>query len=140
MPAFMNKLRNDDLGKLLLRIATGGLMLFHGVAKLQNGVGGISKMLEAKGLPGFIAYGSYLGEVAAPLLIIIGLFTRPAAAILAFTMINAIALAHSGDLGKLTPPGGWMIELPALFLFAALALVFMGAGKYSVSRGRGPWD
>jgi putative oxidoreductase len=133
-------LRNDDLGKLLLRIATGGLMLFHGVHKLQHGVGGISKVLESNGLPASLAYGSYVGEVVAPVLILIGLLTRPAAAVLAFTMVNAIFLAHRGDLGKLTPPGGWFIELPALFLFAALALLFTGAGKYSVSRGRGAWD
>ncbi|CAA6813055.1 MAG: Unknown protein, partial [uncultured Sulfurovum sp.] len=33
----MNIFKNDDLGKLILRLMIGGLMLFHGVAKLQNG-------------------------------------------------------------------------------------------------------
>ncbi len=45
----------DDLGKLLLRLAVGGLMLFHGLHKLFGGVGFISGMLVEKGLPGFIA-------------------------------------------------------------------------------------
>ena len=43
----MNKnfLRNTDFGLLLLRLTIGGLMLFHGVSKLINGVGPISGML-----------------------------------------------------------------------------------------------
>lgn len=50
-------LAHDDFGKLLLRLAVGGLMLFHGLHKLFDGVAGISGMLVAKGLPGFIAAG-----------------------------------------------------------------------------------
>ena len=52
----VNKLlSHDDFGKLLLRLAVGGLMLFHGLHKLFDGVGGISNMLVAKGGPGFSA-------------------------------------------------------------------------------------
>ena len=64
-------------------------MLFHGLHKLFGGVGFISGMLVEKGLPGFIAYGVLIGEVVAPILSIVGLFTRPAALVLAFTMIVA---------------------------------------------------
>ena len=49
---------HEDLGRLLLRLAVGGLMLFHGVHKLIGGIDGIAGMLAAKGLPGFIAYGA----------------------------------------------------------------------------------
>ncbi|VDR28702.1 Uncharacterised protein [Raoultella terrigena] len=42
-------LTHDDFGKLLLRLAVGGLMLFHGLHKLFDGVAGISGMLVAKG-------------------------------------------------------------------------------------------
>ena len=42
-------LSHEDAGKLLLRLAVGGLMLFHGLHKLFDGVGGISAMLVAKG-------------------------------------------------------------------------------------------
>ena len=59
-------LTHEDFGKLLLRLAVGGLMLFHGMHKLIGGVDGISGMLVAKGLPGFIAYGVLIGEVVAP--------------------------------------------------------------------------
>jgi putative oxidoreductase len=40
-------------GKFLLRLAVGGLMLFHGLHKLFAGIDGISGMLIAKGFPGF---------------------------------------------------------------------------------------
>lgn len=133
-------LRNDDLGKLILRVSIGGKMLLHGIFKLQNGVGGVEKLLEAKGLPTMMAYGAYVGEIVAPILIIIGLFTRPAAALVAFTMILAVYLAHSGDVLSRNSTGGWAIELPMLFMFGAVALVFFGSGKYSVSKGKGMLD
>nr|WP_245832274.1 DoxX family protein [Oceanospirillum sanctuarii] len=46
-----------DFGLLLLRVAFAGMMLFHGVHKLIAGVGGIEGMLQAQGLPAFIACG-----------------------------------------------------------------------------------
>jgi putative oxidoreductase len=53
----VNKLlSHDDFGKLLLRLAVGGLMLFHGLHKLFDGVG-VSNMLVAKGLPGLSLMG-----------------------------------------------------------------------------------
>lgn len=139
----MNKIHADDIAKLVLRIGVGGMMLCHGVAKLKSPggtVGGIGEMLKGKGLPEFLAYGVYLGEVVAPVLLIIGFLTRPAAAVLVFTMFTAIGLAHSGDILKLTEHGSWAIELPMLFVVGGIALVFLGAGKFSVSRGRGRWD
>ena len=50
-----------NIGLLLLRLSTGGLMLFHGVAKLQGGLGFLQGMLAAKGLPAFLAYGALVG-------------------------------------------------------------------------------
>ena len=89
-------LTHEDFGKLLLRLAVGGLMLFHGMHKLIGGVDGISGMLVAKGLPGFIAYGVLIGEVVAPVLIVLGILTRPAALVLAFTMIVAWLMVGTG--------------------------------------------
>jgi putative oxidoreductase len=136
----VNTARSDDVGKLILRLAVGGLMLFHGIGKVLNGVGGISDMLVSKGLPGFMAYGVYAGEVLAPIIILIGFLTRPAAAVLAVNMVAAIALAHSSDIFRLGEHGEWPIELPMFYLLASLALVFLGSGRFSVSRGRRPLD
>lgn len=129
-----------DWGKLILRLAIGGMMLLHGIAKIRGGLDGLKGMLASKGLPEFLATGVYVGEVLAPVLLIFGLATRPAAAVLAFNMVVAIALAHSGEVFKLSQHGGWAIELPMLFLLGSVALVFLGAGRISLSRGRSRWD
>ena len=127
----------DDGGKLVLRLLVGGLMLPHGIAKIQGGIAGISGMLAAKGLPEFLAYGVYVGEIVAPLMIIAGWYTRPAALVLAFNMVVAVLLAHSGDLVRLTEHGAWAVELQAFYFFGAIAVALLGAGSYSISGGKG---
>jgi putative oxidoreductase len=135
----LNKLHNDDFGKLVLRLTVGGLMLFHGIGKLK-GVDMIGNMLEAHNLPAFLKYGVYLGELVAPVLLIVGYFTRPAAIVLMINMIVAIALAHRDDVLSLNEYGIWKLELHGFYFFGALAILFLGAGKYSASRGAGTWD
>ena len=133
----VNKLlSHDDLGKLLLRLAVGGLMLFHGLHKLFDGVGGISNMLVAKGLPGFIAYGVLVGEVVAPCLLILGVLTRPAA--LAFTMVVAWLMVGTGKTFALDAVGAWAIESLVYFFVGALAIAFLGAGRYAIG-GNSAW-
>lgn len=129
-----------DLGKLILRLAVGGMMLLHGIAKIKGGVTPIADMLAAKGLPEFLAYGVYVGEVLAPVLIIVGFLTRPAAIILVINMLTAIAMAHSADILKLDAHGSWAIELPMFYLLGALAIALLGAGRFSLSGGRGKLD
>lgn len=132
--AVNKKLACDDLGKLLLRLAVGGLMLFHGLHKLFGGVGFISGMLVEKGLPGFIAYGVLIGEVVAPVLIVLGLFTRPAALVLAFTMVIAWLMVGTGKTFALDAVGAWAIESLVYFFIGALAVAFLGAGRYAVGK------
>jgi len=128
------KLTYDDTGKLLLRLAVGGLMLFHGLHKAIDGVGGIAGMLVAKGLPGFIAYGVLVGEVIAPILIILGILTRPAALVLAFTRVVAWLMVGTGKTFALDAVGAWAIESLVYFFVGALAVAFLGAGRYAVVR------
>jgi len=124
---------NGDIGKLILRISTAGLMLFHGFHKYSVGIPDIKMLVVNAGLPEFVAYGSYLGELIIPCFLLLGLFTRMSALILAGNMVFAIALVHSGMLSSLNPQtGGLMIELPLLYFFPSLALFFLGGGKYSV--------
>ena len=133
-------IQNDDLGKLLIRLPVAGLMIFHGIHKLKNGLGFIEKSLVDAGLPAYMSYGVFVGEIVAPLLIILGVFARPAALIEAFVMVAAIYLVHTGDLLSLTKHGGHALELQFLYLFGSLAIVFLGSGRYSLSRGKGLWD
>ena len=125
----------NDLGKLILRLALGILILLHGVAKLKSGVDGIAGMVQSAGLPGWLAYGAYIGEVLAPLLVILGFYARVGAAIIVAQMLFAIGLAHTKDLFALNNTGGWAIELQAMFLFAALAVALIGPGRYAINRG-----
>lgn len=130
--------RNIDSGLLLIRISIGVLMLLHGISKIGK-LEFIKMMLTKHNLPEFLAFGVYLGEIIAPLLIIIGFRTRLAASVFAFNAMMAVFLAHSADIFSLNDFGGWGIELLGLYLFGALALFFSGGGKYSISTSN-KWD
>jgi putative oxidoreductase len=127
-------IRSDDTGKLILRLALGILMLLHGIAKINGGVGFAASMLASHGLPTALAYLVYVGEIVAPVLLIIGLYTRPAAWIVVINMLVAIWLVHMKEIGLLNKQGGWALELQGMFLFTALALMFMNPGRYAITR------
>jgi putative oxidoreductase len=131
---------SQDLGKLVLRLLVGILVLLHGIAKLRFGISGIAGMVTNAGLPAAFAYLVYIGEVLAPALVIIGLWTRPAALVIFINMIVAIALVHAGELLQLNKTGGWAIELQAMFLFGALAIALLGAGRYSLGGAGGRYN
>ena len=122
---------SEDIGKLILRVTLAILIMLHGIAKLQNGVDFITGMVTNAGLPAAFAYGVYIGEVLAPLLVLIGLFTRPAALIIAINMIVAIWLVHMAELFELSKTGGWALELQGMFLLTAIAISLLGPGRYS---------
>ena len=133
-------IRSDDTGKLILRLALGVLILLHGIAKIGSGVNGIASGLSAQGLPGALAYLVYIGEVLAPVLIIAGIYTRPAAWIVAINMLVAIWLVHMKDIFVIGKNGGWALELQGMFLFAAIAVALMGAGRFSVGGTGGKYN
>jgi putative oxidoreductase len=136
-----NTLRStDDTGKLLLRAVLALLLLFHGISKLMGGIGFITGMLEKAGLPGAFGYLVYIGEVVAPLLILIGVFTRPAALIVAVNMVVALLLVHTSQFFSLNETGGWALELQGMYLGAALAVALLGAGRYSVGGLKGRFN
>lgn len=107
---------------VLLRITLAVLMLLHGWSKIANGVGGIEAMLSNAGLPSFLAYAVFVGEVLAPLLLLVGLWVVPAALTVAINMVVALALAHAGHFFSLSKSGGWALELQAFFLVTALVV------------------
>ena len=130
----MNDNARADLGKLILRLALGILILLHGIAKLKGGLGGITGMVTAHGLPAFVAYGVLIGEVVAPLMVLAGFHARIGALIIAVNMLAAVALVHMGELGQLNGQGGWALELQGMFLFSAIAIALLGPGAYSINR------
>ena len=131
----------DDWGKLVLRLAIGGLLLFHGISKATNGVGWMAGPLSAVGLPAFVGYGVYVGEIIAPILAIVGKFSRIAGLVIAFNMLMAIVLVLRSRVFSINPQGGgWAIELEMLFLLGGVAIALLGSGRYALSRGQGRWD
>ncbi|MDX2477118.1 MAG: DoxX family protein, partial [Gammaproteobacteria bacterium] len=69
-----NLFHNDAMGKFILRMTVGLFMLFHGVAKIihPGSLEFIGNSLSSMGLPSAIAYGVYVGEIIAPLMVILG--------------------------------------------------------------------
>ena len=130
----------EDAGKLLLRVTVGLLILFHGVAKVTGGIDFISGALAKSGVPSGVGYLVYIGEVVAPLFVILGAWTRPAALVIAGNMLVAVLLVHPNDLLSITKNGGYALELQAMYLFSALAIALLGAGQYSLAGARGRWN
>jgi len=130
---------STSIGVLILRLSVGGLMILHGISKLIHGISPIEGMVEASGMPSFIAYGVYIGEVLAPLLIILGVATRASALVFAINCLVALFMAHSSHIFSLNDTGGWAVELLGLYLFGAVALIFTGGGRFAISR-KHFWD
>lgn len=125
-----NYYKNMDLTLLIFRIGILVLFLPHGIAKLHS-MNFVYAVLEAKGLPSMMAYGVYFGEIIAPILIFIGLFTRISSIAIIVTMAMAIYLADV-PLLKLNNYGGIEAELQLLFALTTVITLLNGAGKYSL--------
>ena len=130
----MTAMTSDKAGKFILRVALGIIILLHGIAKLKGGIDPIAGMVTAQGLPAFLAYGVYVGEVLAPLMLILGFYARVGGALVAINMLVALFLAHRADLFAINPQsGGWAIEFQALLLFAAITVMLIGPGKAGIN-------
>lgn len=130
--------RNQDLGKLLLRLTVGGLMIFHGIHKLIHGHDFIVQQLEGAGLPQWMWLGVPVEEVVAPLAIILGIATRISSLLLAFTMLMSIYLLYGWNFFQINEVGALKIEANLFFLLGAVCIMLFGSGKYSVYKGRNP--
>lgn len=126
----------DDLGKLVLRLTVGALLLLHGVHKMLTGIAPIEAMVVARHLPQALAYGVYVGEIIAPVMVMLGIFARIGAGLIVVNMVMAVVLAGMSDIAHLGPSGGYALELEAFYLFGAVAIAFLGAGRFSIAGGR----
>lgn len=130
----------DDTGKLVLRATLAVLILFHGVAKLIGGVGFITGLVAQAGLPPALGYLVLVGEVVAPLMVLLGLWARAGALVIAFNMLVALLLVHTGDFFRINETGGWAIELQVLLLGSAVAVALLGAGRYGIQGTQNRWN
>jgi putative oxidoreductase len=121
----------EDVGRLLLRLTVAGLLLLHGLYKLRHGLAGVEGLVVAHGLPRFVAFGAVVGEVLAPLCMIVGLWSRVAAGVVAFNMVVAVWLGHAGDVLHLGKTGGYALELHLLYIVGAISCALLGSGRYA---------
>ena len=140
---FMNDSKLS-LGLLILRVGIGSYLATHGWGKLQMFLAGQHEMF---GDP--IGIGSKLSlilvvfaELVCAILVVIGAATRLAAIPVVIAMGVAAFVAHGSDPWTMQAAAmaffsgaskSWASKQPALmFLVVFLALVFTGAGQYSV--------
>ena len=97
---------SPGVGLLILRLALAVVVLFHGAYKVANGIDWMSGLLAQNGLPAFLRYGVYVAELVAPVLLIVGLWTRLAALVIAFDMVMAVLLALREQVFAVKPQGG----------------------------------
>lgn len=129
----------DDLGRLVLRLTVGILMLFIGVHKLLFGLDPLPAIFMGVGLPGQTAYLAYVGMIIAPILVILGVFARVGAALMAATMVIAVALADYHHILEIGKHGNYALELQAFYLFSSVAVALLGAGRFAVG-GASKWN
>ncbi len=125
-----HRLRNTAVA--LLRVVTGFLFFQHGAPKLFGSLPGSGEAKPAAELLTLIGFSGVL-EVAGGILIMLGLFTRPVAFVLAGEMAVAYFMAHA-------PRGFWPGanggELAALYAFVFLFFAASGAGRCSLDERR----
>jgi putative oxidoreductase len=130
---YSNQMR-EDTGKLLLRLTVAVLMLFHGYSKIVNpgAIEWIGGTLSAYSLPTALAYGVYVGEILAPLLLVAGVYCRVGGWLIFVNMLFALFLAHQSELFTVSGSGGWALELQGFYLMGGLVVALMGSGKFAV--------
>ena len=131
--------RNKNTAIFLFRIAIPFTMLIYGIDKIRNGTGFIGSLLEAYGLPLILANGVFVGEIIAPLMLLIGFRTRMAGLLLSFNCLLAILMAQTQNILTLNPFGGWSLDLLFIYLMAGIAFYYSGAGKHAISTSN-LWD
>jgi putative oxidoreductase len=136
----MDKMREFviNAGLLWLRVLMGAGIAYHGYQKLAKGAAaGLAQFATSWGFPApsFFAWAAVLSEFAGGILLVIGLMTRPAAALILTTMVVAAFLAHGGDPWfaiDVKTPGGASKELALCYGVMAATLLLAGGGKFSL--------
>ena len=129
---------NSDIGLLIVRIALGGIIFFHGFHKITHGIADQFQILANNGIPGVFIYFVYVSEVLAPVLIVLGIFTRLSSLSIFVTMI-VIFYALPFPIG-MDEHGAMNIESQLYFLLLSVALFFTGPGRYTLKKNNsGNW-
>lgn len=136
----------QDLGLLLLRVAVGALFIGHGLQKVFGwwggpGLGGFRDSLADVGFRNadILTYVAAGGQIAAGVLLVLGLFTPIAAAgalgYLVTSILAEASIAHDeARLSAFLTDGH---EYQVVLLCAVAAIILVGPGRYGLDAGRG---
>ncbi|AOP34685.1 hypothetical protein A0128_12975 [Leptospira tipperaryensis] len=132
---------SSDLGPFVLRVVLGIVIFPHGAQKLLGWFGGygfkgtMGYFTGTAGLPAIVAFLVIIGESLGSVALVFGLFTRFTALSIAIIMLGATLLVHREHgffINWFGAQKGEGYEFHLLAIGAALALVFTGAGAYSL--------
>lgn len=123
--------RLQPLALLVMRLALGAIVVTHGYDKVFGGLHHHAQMVAGMGLPAWLGYVSSFTEFLGGLLLLVGLFTRPAAFAVCVDLVVAIwkVHLHNGLIGSPDRPG---YELALAAAALAFALIFFGAGPIAI--------
>lgn len=119
----------EDLGKLLLRVVPGGIMLIdHGWPKLMGMGERMETFADPVGLgPGLSLVLIVFAEVICAVLVMLGVWTRLSTIPLIIGMAVITFVSHGDDLlGK--------GEIALIYLIAFIAILLVGGGRFSLDR------
>lgn len=120
----------QPVGIFVMRVVLGGIVLVYTVKRLSGGLAAFSSVLTPLGLPNWLAPAASWVELLAAAMLVIGLQTRVAAAIILVFMGIGIRIHFREGLA------GYDAYLSHATL--ALALVFFGAGPWSIDNKSRP--
>jgi putative oxidoreductase len=133
--SFLNSGRG--LAPLVLRVVTGLIMFMHGWQKWQGGHAGVAGFFGSLGIPQpeLMAWVVMFVEVVCGLFLVLGLFTRLSAILVAAVVITVLFTAKAG--GSITGGDGPTMELEMSLAAAAISLALLGPGRLSIDRRLG---
>ncbi len=130
----MNTLeRNQDIGIFILRLTVGiAFSLIFGLPKMEAGpvlweqIGAATANLGFSFAPTFWGFMATISEFGGGILLVLGLFVRPAAVLMGITMIFA-------TMQHLSMQDQWYnVITPVVYLSIFILLLFTGAGRYGL--------
>ncbi len=120
-------------GLFILRVALGFDWIVHAFLKTWRGMYTHEALLAKNGITPLLAWPTFSLEVIGGTMLIIGFYSRQAAAVLLIFLGVVVWIKWPVGWLYSNPGGGW--EYPMLWLFAQLCLVLAGDGAYALRRG-----
>ncbi len=130
--------RLSSLAPLVLRLAIGGVMAYHGIDKFRGGIGGVEEMFQMWQVPAPAVTAAAVAviEIVAGLALLVGVGTRLAAAALSVVLLGAMLFVKT-DLGIISSQPMPGAELDIALLAGLVALILLGPGPLSADQAVG---